>query len=591
MTKLWLSTMALLCVFVAAAQSYIRDNLFNLNLPTSTINVRDLVVYKDKRILIGGEFHAYSSSFSYNRVLRLTAGGTPDPTFTCPVVSGGRVNCIALQPWDSAIIIAGSFTQVNGVSRSGIARLSPSGALDLTFSPGTGISGSYAGDLIIWAVGVRTDADASKRRIIAGGQFNYYNGVSVANGNGGGLVQIKTDGSLDATALPKVEGGPVYALTVDDNGKILAGGEFYKVNGADCWRFVRINTDGTTDVTLWTGRWDGFNSSVGNVQAHDGMIYVGGFFTQYRGNNAGRLVRLKSDGSYDATFNTGTGFTGSTTATCSQGIESKSLAFMSNGKVVVGGNFTAYQGNTVYRIARLNSDGSYDASCVTGTGFDQCIERVVFQGTDDSLLAAGFFTSFRDEAQGSIIRVRKPPAAFTLALGAPQLEAVRLGERVQVRWQVETGAEGRTMELLRSEDGRRFSSILQRRTLDGVTAYNYEDRIDQKPLWYRVQLTDAAGRTATSPIVEVRSAEQAPGFFPNPCRDRINARLAGGYSGPVTLTWSSAPGGTVRSESLLARDGLVEIRSMDLVPGMYFVVIRDAGGRLLQAGPVVRWAH
>ncbi|GAB4092144.1 delta-60 repeat domain-containing protein [Flaviaesturariibacter terrae] len=417
MRKLWLPCLALLACALSHAQSYVRDNLFNYNLPTATINVRDLAIYSDKRILIAGEFHAYSSSLGYSKVLRLLPTGAPDPSFTCPAISGGRVNSIAIQPWDESIIIAGGFSSVNGVARSGIARLLPSGALDASFNPGSGISGSSYGELIIYTVAIRATAAASDRRIVAGGLFTYYNGTAVAGGNGGGLVQIKTDGTIDAAATPKVEGA-VYHLALDDNGKILAGGEFYKVNGEDLWRFARINIDGSTDNTLWTGRWDGFNSTVTSVQVYRGQIYVGGFFTQYRGNNSGRLARLNSDGSYDATFAVGTGFTGSGgTALCTQGMEAKSVAFMSNGKVVVGGNFTAYQGNTVYRIARLNTNGSYDASFNTGTGFDQCVARLAFQGTDDSLVVGGFFNSFRDETQGTVMRLRKPPTPLLLSLG------------------------------------------------------------------------------------------------------------------------------------------------------------------------------
>ncbi|RYY40444.1 MAG: hypothetical protein EOO08_04740 [Chitinophagaceae bacterium] len=417
MRKIWLLSLALVAGWHVHGQSYLRDNLFNYNLPTATINVRDLAIYKDKRILMVGEFHAYSSSLGYAKVMRLTPQGAPDATFTCPTIAGGRVNAVAIQPWDSAIIIAGGFSTVNGVARSGIARLLPSGALDASFNPGSGISGSSFGDLTIYTVVIRNSTDATKRRIIAGGLFSNYNGTAIAYGNGGGLVQIRPDGSLDAAASPRVEGA-VYQLALDENDKILAGGEFYRVNGADVWRFVRINTDGSTDNSLWTGRWDGFNSTVTSVHVHGGKIYVGGFFTQYRGLASGRLARLNADGSYDATFAVGSGFTGTSgTALCNQGYEAKSLAFMSDDRILVGGNFTAYQGNNVNRIARLNTDGSYDPTCLTGTGFDQCITKIAFQGVDDSLVVGGFFNSFRGETQGTVIRIRKPPTPLLLASG------------------------------------------------------------------------------------------------------------------------------------------------------------------------------
>ncbi|RYY95928.1 MAG: hypothetical protein EOO11_14755, partial [Chitinophagaceae bacterium] len=149
MRKLLLGAALLWASASLMAQSYVRDNLFNYNLPTASINVRDLAVLPDKKILIAGEFHTYGSSFSYSKVQRLLPTGAPDPSFVSPAIAGGRVNAMLVQPWDGGVVIAGAFTTVAGVSRRGIARLNPDGSLDASFSPGTGIAGGYAGDLII----------------------------------------------------------------------------------------------------------------------------------------------------------------------------------------------------------------------------------------------------------------------------------------------------------------------------------------------------------------------------------------------------------------------------------------------------------
>src|SRR5437660_9278711 len=50
------------------------------------------------------------------------AGGDLDSTFNASVLEGGAVNALALQP-DGKTIIGGSFTTVNGTTRSRIARL------------------------------------------------------------------------------------------------------------------------------------------------------------------------------------------------------------------------------------------------------------------------------------------------------------------------------------------------------------------------------------------------------------------------------------------------------------------------------------
>ncbi|RYE74376.1 MAG: hypothetical protein EOO74_11635, partial [Myxococcales bacterium] len=354
-----------------------------------------------------------------------------------------------------------------------------------------GIAGGYAGDLIIWSLAVRNDPDPAKRRIIAGGQFSSYNGVAVANGSPGGLVQLKTDGSLDVAALPWVEGGPVYCVTVDDNGKILAGGEFYRVNGVEIWRLVRINADGTTDASFTTRLWDGFNSSVGLVRAHGTQVYAGGFFTQFNGTASRGLVRLLPNGNRDATFNVGSGFTGSNTAICAQNLEVKSMAIQSDGKLVVGGNFTAANGEPAFRIARLLADGSVDPTCITGAGFDQCVNRVQFQGADDSLLVAGFFTSFRSEVQGSVIRIRKPPIPMLLPLRIDLFSGrAARGERI-LHWRIVGLSGGSQVTLLRSSGGSAFRTLRQWTGAGVPSSWTDPERVEG-PVLYKLQLHNDA---------------------------------------------------------------------------------------------------
>jgi hypothetical protein len=43
----------------------------------------------------------------------------------------------------------------------------------------------------------------------------------------------------------------------------------------------------------------------------DGKIMIAGSFTSFNGIDAGRIIRLNSDGLRDATFNAGSGFTSS----------------------------------------------------------------------------------------------------------------------------------------------------------------------------------------------------------------------------------------------------------------------------------------
>ena len=77
---------------------------------------------------------------------------------------------------------------------------------------------------------------------------------------------------------------------------------------------------------------------------------VGGIFTHYDGVTVNRIVRLNSDGSRDTGFATGASFNNTVNAIA--------VATDGSNDVFAGGFFTAYQSTHVGRIVRLNPDGS-----------------------------------------------------------------------------------------------------------------------------------------------------------------------------------------------------------------------------------------
>jgi len=114
---------------------------------------------------------------------------------------------------------------------------------------------------------------------------------------------------------------------------------------------IRLNTGGSSDTGFTVGT--GFNSTVWSIAVQsDGKILVGGEFTAYNGTGINRIARLNSDGSLDTGFSVGTGFNSTV----------RSIAVQSDGKILVGGQFTVYNGTGRNRIARLNSDGSLESN-------------------------------------------------------------------------------------------------------------------------------------------------------------------------------------------------------------------------------------
>jgi hypothetical protein len=108
----------------------------------------------------------------------------------------------------------------------------------------------------------------------------------------------------------------------------------------------------------------GFNDQAeAAAEDPDGKIIFVGVFTSYSGIPFNRIVRINSDASIDDTFNIGTGF--------NNGAEVVSI--QPDGKILVGGGFTSYNGTPANKIIRLNSDGTVDGTFNIGTGFDNSL--------------------------------------------------------------------------------------------------------------------------------------------------------------------------------------------------------------------------
>ncbi|MCX6824097.1 MAG: DUF5011 domain-containing protein [candidate division SR1 bacterium] len=126
----------------------------------------------------------------------------------------------------------------------------------------------------------------------------------------------------------------------------------------------------------------------------DGKIIVGGQFSTYSGVTANGIVRLNTNGTKDASFLIGNGFAGQVVA----------LALQGDGKVVAGGWFTSYSGSAVNYIVRLNSTGSKDTSFLIGSGFNSVVRSLKIQ-SDGKIIAGGMFTTYNGVTANGIIRL------------------------------------------------------------------------------------------------------------------------------------------------------------------------------------------
>ncbi len=126
--------------------------------------------------------------------------------------------------------------------------------------------------------------------------------------------------------------------------KIIIVGEFSAYNGKARKGIARLNMDGSLDSGFNPGT--GANSSVWSVYIQtDGKIIIGGLFTTYNGITRNRIVRFNSDGSLDTTFNPGTRANNIILSTLIQ----------TDGKIIIGDGFTTYNGHNNKQNCALES--------------------------------------------------------------------------------------------------------------------------------------------------------------------------------------------------------------------------------------------
>lgn len=284
------------------------------------------------------------------------------------------VRTLSLQT-DDKLIVGGEYLNLNGIPTSYFNRLNVDGTIDDSFNMGTGFNGK-----------VYTSYIQTNGKIIVAGSFTNYNGNS-----SGRIIRLNEDGSQDTTFDTSIgaTNGTIYSVCPQPDGKIIAVGSFTKYNNVTVNRIVRILPNGNMDASFVTGA--GASSNITNVEiVEDGKILISGNFVSFDKISANRIARLFPNGSIDSSFNVGSGFNDDVNAMVKQ----------PDGKIILGGNFTDYNGLFTNRIVRLNQDGTIDNGFSTGLGLNADAVQVI--KTDDSggIMVGG---SFKGEYNGKAV--------------------------------------------------------------------------------------------------------------------------------------------------------------------------------------------
>ena len=259
------------------------------------------------------------------------------------------------------------------------------GTIDTSFVIGSGFINDY-NDCLVYTTRLQPDG-----KILVGGQFSSYNGTEAYN-----LIRLNSDGSVDNTFnngpyFPTY--GKVNAIELDSDGNILVGGNSLdNFDGTPLGNIVKLNSDGVL-VGTFNG---GFNGTIRDIKVQpDGKILVVGDFNNYNSNNVYKICRLNINTTLDTTFGIGV----------DNGFNDKafSITFEGNGNILVGGEFSNYNGVNTNYIVRLDSNGNLLSTF--GNGFDGRVQKIVLQ-PDGKILCGGQFNYYNGTYSPYMIRLK-----------------------------------------------------------------------------------------------------------------------------------------------------------------------------------------
>ncbi len=331
----------------------------------------------DDRLVIGPQFKV-NGFISFDPSFRATAGANGEVSKVYTLVDGRNIVLGGFTNFDNKGVI-------NPLNR--IVRTTAEFEYDRSFRTRKGANG-YLSDMI----------ELGNRFIIAGG----FGGYDQRTENISNITALTNTGAVDTIGIqvykrpatpkdssdtlkyfPKFNGGTNSFIShvYKHQNKILAVGNFrYYVrrrygkptydfskdsvilDSTEIRQVLRMNADGSLDTTwrfnLSTHKGlPAGNGSVNSIVHTEGAladrIVLFGSFTTFDQKPAGRIVRLKADGTVDNTFNTGTGADDGIGFVTYNGVTKKYL---------VTGSFRHYNGKAVNGIMLLNEDGTLDES-------------------------------------------------------------------------------------------------------------------------------------------------------------------------------------------------------------------------------------
>ena len=378
-TKLIISSLLVMCM---AGIAYGQSALDGFD-PQATSTVGTIALQQDGKILLGGSFNQVLG-VPRNGIARLNSDGTLDSAFNPNAAAQSFINVIALQS-DGKILVSGYFGAsgtIGGQTRGNMARLDPATGTADSFNPSP--------DQPPFAVVVQPDG-----KILIGGMFTEI-GLQQTRNFIARLDPVTGVADSFNANIGSGEGPRVDAIALQPDGKVLIGGYFTSVGGQPRKSFVRLNADGTLDMSF-NPNLTGLNDSIDAITVQpDGKILVSGSFSFIGGQPRYALARLEPLNGTADSFNPGIGE------------QIVGIVVQSDGRILVNGSFFGLTGGQPRnRIARLDpitgQADSFDPNPGRSTHPALRVEALVPQ-PDGKIIAGGYFTAFTPNGEPQVPR-------------------------------------------------------------------------------------------------------------------------------------------------------------------------------------------
>lgn len=195
----------------------------------------------------------------------------------------------------------------------------------------------------------------SKERTESGGRLPVIRTAAVLSMVFAVMVEVlpaaPTPDSPDPVFNPgdNIASGQLNAVATQSDDKVIVGGFFTSWNGQPRSTVVRLNADGTLDPSFASLAWKSAEVHDLAVDAQD-RIYVCGQWQTVEGAARPAVIRLKADGTLDATYPSDSRWLNN----------GKRIMLMTNGSVIYNGNAAFLNGAALenHAFLRLNPDGT-----------------------------------------------------------------------------------------------------------------------------------------------------------------------------------------------------------------------------------------